>query len=1150
MPDPDWSGIESIVFQVTDPGLKFAEDPVTFVQVKTTIPDQIIGSVLIGRPDSVMFTLSTPTDFTVVSPQILPSSSSVIVKRADGGAIDDDIPPSSHVDYWVVWNPTDTGDTPGVITIASTSLDNAEEIYLSGKAVSFVLVPDLANHDFGNVNSLDKRAADTLQVNVNVSTNIGGTFLGMTFEGSTNDFSILAPQIGDSLQDGFSLEMTILSHPRSVGQTNSVGWILYSIDLNGSPMIDSLDLISLSAIGVEPGCVVIQDSLDFYGRKIETTHSLPFTVSNISTVHEVIDSIYFDSNEDIFWIDPALQWPLFLPPGDTELTVYFRAQAESLYTANMIIIDSISTGDCDPPVVQGIGTTGEAHWGPDIPRILGLVDICESSRTVNYRIDNRIVGLNLVVDDVIVDSSGWFIFYPDLATIVGSTFSPAEDILFDSISFVPQDILEPTSFRMKLIYHVDTANAPIDTVGFSLVDLTGACAGILDQPSNLIFGSTDVGSAGTLDTIVLSNTGLCDLVFDSFSIDNGDFLLEGFTLPLTIIAGEEQRLEVRFMPSSDGVIEGHLAAYHDGFVSPFDPQVDCPRISQTIVNLAGTGSDASPPSIDDVPYSECGRLLDVYVSDIGVGVEDVSISWKKGNADGGFITTVNSPELITTNHWQLRFSESDLPTDSSNILGYEIRIIAVDGAGNADTALLSIAGCIPGDVDGGSMISAGKWLGKDGLDSLWHLVSFPGDLASYSVSDIFGQFSNMQPTHNVSSDSWRLYQYRDGSFDALITNDPTATIEPGRGYWFRHIMDLDTLRLDPTGMATTWPTISPFEISLSYGWNLIGNPYLFPVFINDTLIDNDSLSSFVRQGSPASPGGRHWWEVYNLSSTLPEMQPWQGYAIWCENPGGYPIYLDPHYTPDKGPLNGQVSWFGSISLSSETEAMGQVEFGIHPEAGDGPDIADVRSIKFFNKQSGLSISNEKHGSFIRDIRSESDLQIWQLDISGEGDRPITFLWSVPSVSDPGKMVVLYDAVTRKVIDMSTPANHRIVNPSQMPNGRFSILLGEIEAVKSAIDENPSPVPITFQLYQNFPNPFNPSTIISYDLPGAEYVTLDLYNILGQRVVRLVENLQAAGSYQVAWDSRDDNGRRVSSGIYLARLSTSSHTSTIKMSLLK
>ncbi|MCH7858739.1 MAG: CHRD domain-containing protein, partial [Candidatus Marinimicrobia bacterium] len=94
------------------------------------------------------------------------------------------------------------------------------------------------------------------------------------------------------------------------------------------------------------------------------------------------------------------------------------------------------------------------------------------------------------------------------------------------------------------------------------------------------------------------------------------------------------------------------------------------------------------------------------------------------------------------------------------------------------------------------------------------------------------------------------------------------------------------------------------------------------------------------------------------------------------------------------------------------------------------------------------------------------------------------------------------------------------------------------------------LPSTFILLQNYPNPFNPSTQIRYDLPRAVPVTLTVYNILGRQVVTLVDELQAAGSYAVRWNGRDQQGKLVGTGVYVYRIQAGPQGALRKMVFLK
>jgi hypothetical protein len=98
---------------------------------------------------------------------------------------------------------------------------------------------------------------------------------------------------------------------------------------------------------------------------------------------------------------------------------------------------------------------------------------------------------------------------------------------------------------------------------------------------------------------------------------------------------------------------------------------------------------------------------------------------------------------------------------------------------------------------------------------------------------------------------------------------------------------------------------------------------------------------------------------------------------------------------------------------------------------------------------------------------------------------------------------------------------------------------------------PAPLPSPSRLTaSNYPNPFNPSTTISYSLPQDGRVELAIYNVKGQRIRTLISEGQVTGTHNITWDGTDDHGQPVGSGVYLYRLQRGSLSSTNKCILLK
>jgi hypothetical protein len=98
---------------------------------------------------------------------------------------------------------------------------------------------------------------------------------------------------------------------------------------------------------------------------------------------------------------------------------------------------------------------------------------------------------------------------------------------------------------------------------------------------------------------------------------------------------------------------------------------------------------------------------------------------------------------------------------------------------------------------------------------------------------------------------------------------------------------------------------------------------------------------------------------------------------------------------------------------------------------------------------------------------------------------------------------------------------------------------------TGINDIPSEVPLTFELKQNYPNPFNPTTTINYQLAKQSNVQLDVFNTLGQKVMSLVNERQAAGVYNVQFDARN-----LASGIYFYRIQAENFVKVQKMVLMK
>jgi hypothetical protein len=111
---------------------------------------------------------------------------------------------------------------------------------------------------------------------------------------------------------------------------------------------------------------------------------------------------------------------------------------------------------------------------------------------------------------------------------------------------------------------------------------------------------------------------------------------------------------------------------------------------------------------------------------------------------------------------------------------------------------------------------------------------------------------------------------------------------------------------------------------------------------------------------------------------------------------------------------------------------------------------------------------------------------------------------------------------------------------------------ESGALSSSVvtESTSSSVPKVFTLYQNIPNPFNPTTRIAFDIPCRVRVRLAIYNVKGTCICVLLDDVVEAGHIEMRWNGKDNHGRAVASGIYFYRLSAESFLQSKKMVLLR
>ena len=152
----------------------------------------------------------------------------------------------------------------------------------------------------------------------------------------------------------------------------------------------------------------------------------------------------------------------------------------------------------------------------------------------------------------------------------------------------------------------------------------------------------------------------------------------------------------------------------------------------------------------------------------------------------------------------------------------------------------------------------------------------------------------------------------------------------------------------------------------------------------------------------------------------------------------------------------------------------------------------------------------------------------------EGGQPVTVEFYFEAVGEGASYISIED------VDLRTGSNRCLkIDPQSYQGERGITIIGHSLTT-----------PLQFELSQNYPNPFNPVTTIRYSLTTPSPVTVRVYNIAGQLVRTLVEEMMPAGKHSVDWDATDESGAAVSSGIYFYKIETDGYVESKKMILLK
>jgi hypothetical protein len=374
---------------------------------------------------------------------------------------------------------------------------------------------------------------------------------------------------------------------------------------------------------------------------------------------------------------------------------------------------------------------------------------------------------------------------------------------------------------------------------------------------------------------------------------------------------------------------------------------------------------------------------------------------------------------------------------------------------------------------------------------------------------------------------------------------------PGRAFW----MVTQTEKQLDVGRGTTVPLDSSFVLTLHAGWNMIGNPFLFPVRWDNCSVSSDSVVGSLYAYVDDVVKYSHDWET---------LDPWKGYWIYNASLQPAEVFISPRQQGlakvELGRLAldrlGKEEWLIRFSAETRQEKDLNNFAGVKTGAGrtwdawdrmDPPPVAGGLSLRFDNRD-----WSRHAGAYSVDVRASGESgYVWAMALeTGKGGEEVALSWSQHPALPNGWQGFLFDLSDGTSIRLDAMSGTRVKTPAETPGvRRFKLVVGSREFVESQSEGIPLE-PVAFGLSQNYPNPFNPVTAIRYGIPKNGNAELAVFNTLGQRVRVLVDGPQTTGFHTLQWDGRSDEGIPLPTGMYIVRLRTDAATASRKMILLK
>jgi hypothetical protein len=457
----------------------------------------------------------------------------------------------------------------------------------------------------------------------------------------------------------------------------------------------------------------------------------------------------------------------------------------------------------------------------------------------------------------------------------------------------------------------------------------------------------------------------------------------------------------------------------------------------------------------------------------------------------------------------------------------------------------------------------------------YRLLSSPASSITYStlLQPIWTQGAKGADKSNGSPNvfTWNNTASGTGNSNWIGVTDLNTNLTAGEGFLMYVYADDNAdgtadafpKTLSVSGTQNTANVSSPTINSNANGWTLLGNP--FGKTIDFDQLTKNNVKSTVYVWDPN--GGSGSWKTWNgstgdLSDGL--LAPFQGFFVQTASSGSPSVAFPTSAQSTGGTFYGKTSKSTIPHLRLEV-AGAQVSNAAWiqlSENGSATEIVDGDALELHPLATTYAQLGTVKGDKVLDISHLNHEQEVTLPIEFNTTEGGTFTLQATDFEIPEDMEVTfhdYEQGVSIVMDNSFAYSFDVAKMKQQPAPVLSVLTAaEMKTTTStqsnrfgltirpaSLNNIPGEKPLVFGLDQNYPNPFNPSTTISYTLSEAGAVIINVYNVMGQKVATLVDEMKTAGNYTVSW-----NAAGHASGMYYYRLEANGQAITQKMTLIK